>query len=148
MARDRTGSRTGDPDDATPAWVSEPQQKIPRCVSCGRDVPAARQLYTLCRVCQDPAPSKKLVLRHPQGTHALIGDVAQKLGWTQGIVEDAKGNVLVGPALAHYDNLRKRGLSDASARRLAESLVIDAAHRALCMVCGGSSRKTPRKLPE
>jgi len=126
-----------DDDEHVPAFVTETARRVPRCCACGCDVSDARSLWTLCEACigrslEIPATP---VPRHPQGTHAMIVELAQRmrLKLARGDVEREK--VVPASVLWHEERFLSRGLDPSSARRLSESLAVDSIHRAGCERC-------------
>jgi hypothetical protein len=125
-------------DDPDPPFVSERETPIPHCCRCGRDVPQARSLWTLCEYCVNG--DFELIAatpRHPQGTHAMIGELARKvaLSFGQG---DGDHTALPPAAVLHHEaRFLARGLDQGAARRLAEALATDPSHRAGCAICQG-----------
>ena len=52
MPRERPSEAAEDQGHA-PAFVTERERKVPRCVTCGRDQPGAPYLHTVCPDCTD-----------------------------------------------------------------------------------------------
>jgi hypothetical protein len=126
-----------DLDDGDPPFVQERDAKVPHCVKCGLEVTTALSLWTLCEVCirrslELPATP---VPRHPQGTHAMIAGLAQRMRLKLDRGEGKREKVVPASVLWHEGRFLSRGLDPSSARRLSESLATDSIHRAGCERC-------------
>lgn len=124
-------------DEEMPAFVTEASRPVPRCCRCGRDVITARSLWTLCEECirhslELPATP---IPKHPQGTHAMIVELAKRMCATLSKRADEHGNAIPAAVQWHVERLVNRGLDEASARRLSEAMATDPTHRAGCERC-------------
>jgi hypothetical protein len=131
-------------DDPDPPFVSEREKPIPHCCRCGREVPRAKTLWTLCAECVNreleitpgtfPLTSQE---GHHTSTGAVIGQLARELALK--LASRAGDHTPLPPAavLHHEARFLTRGLDQGTARRLAEALATDPSHRAGCAICQG-----------
>jgi hypothetical protein len=112
-------------------------------------VPSSKSLWTLCEYCINAdleiveAPP-----RHPQGTHALIVDLAREMALQ---FPDGNGNHAPLPPAAvlhHEARLMARGVDQSAARRLATAMATDPAHRVGCAVCQAGSEEIRTRLED
>lgn len=133
--RHRKDLDDGDP----PAFVNEREKTVPHCCRCGREVPQARSLWTLCEECirQSLEIPAAPMARHPQGTQGTISELARKLALT--LARSAGNHTQIPPSavLWHEERFRRRGVDPVAALRLAEGLAADPVHRAGCEQCRG-----------
>lgn len=143
-----TRRRRVDLDDAddVPDFVSQataPEKPIPQCLRCGGTFPKAKALWIICEECEErelrelSAKCEVPMTRHPQGTHAMIGELARKVALSFGQGDGDRTPLPPAAVLHHEARFLARGLDPGAARRLAEALATDPSHRAGCAICQG-----------
>lgn len=134
-------------DEPLPDFVVQRDVVVPRCCRCHRDMPSASSVWTLCEECirHDLAISVTPVTRHPPGPQAMIAALARDMARSLAKREHKPDRI---PAAVqwHMARLHARGVDTRSARRLAESLATDPAHRAGCEHCRADQPAIERQL--
>lgn len=116
------------------------QAKIPICVRCRIEVANANALYTICDGCKaEDLHELQIRTGAPHlprtGTGELISGLAQRFSLKEAGPYQGSADQDV-RIKRHVERLRARGLDETAARRIAEDLVADPAHREGCSICG------------